>query len=391
MQRIILLGLIALAMSCAKPKNYDLVFLNAQVFDGYEDKGLVNIAINNDTIAAITLEEITGDSIIDASDKYIIPGIVNAHVHANSVDDLKEGYPLGILTLLNMHTGLEDRESEWKKLSKDSLGFSTLYGSGHAATAPGGHPTQFSPDMETINDSLSPDTWIEHRLAKDVDYIKIVRTNASMFGDPVPPTLSYEQIGKLIDLAHQKNLKAVVHTSTLEGMLEIAKYKPDGFVHMPSRKDEYPLSDEFYKTIAANDIFIVTTAGINLKPIEEMLPPDMAKWIRENIMSADEHSKVVKKMHDNGILIVAGTDSQEYQMDFGKDYYLELEIYKNAGLSNLDILKIATGNAAKAFNLPIGELKVGSKADFVILKANPLENIDNIKKVDQVWKNGKTF
>jgi imidazolonepropionase-like amidohydrolase len=77
-------------------------------------------------------------------------------------------------------------------------------------------------------------------------------------------------------------------------------------------------------------------------------------------------------------------------MDFGADYYLELSLYKMAGMSNLEILKAATGNAAKAFGLPIGELKIGSKASMVILNGNPIEDIENLKKVEQVWKNGKT-
>lgn len=61
-----------------------------------------------------------------------------------------------------------------------------------------------------------------------------------------------------------------------------------------------------------------------------------------------------------------------------------------AGLSNLEILKAATGNAAKAFEMPIGELLPGSKATFLVLNKNPLEDIMNIKTINQIWKNGKT-
>ncbi|MBO6871967.1 MAG: amidohydrolase family protein, partial [Balneola sp.] len=75
--------------------------------------------------------------------------------------------------------------------------------------------------------------------------------------------------------------------------------------------------------------------------------------------------------------------------DFGKDYFLELDLYQMAGLSNTEILKTATGNAAKAFNLPIGELSVGSKATFVVLNDSPLEDIANLQNIGEVWKNGK--
>lgn len=376
-------------IGCSKGPKYDIVIENVGLFDGYKDLGLVNMAINSDTIAAITNQKLASDSIVDATGKYIIPGLVNAHVHANTLEDLKAGYPLGVLTLLNMHTGLEDRELGWKSLTKDSIGFSTIYGAGHAATVPGGHPTQFSPNMETITDSISIEDWMEHRISKKVDYIKIIHTLGGWMGEPAVPTLSYEQIGGLIQNAHEKGYKAVVHAGEVEEMETIAKYNPDGFVHMLSMKKDYPIEDSYYKAISESGAFVVPTAGINLKPMDG-LPPFMLEWITNNLLDAKESAEIIKKMHDAGILIVAGTDAQEGQMNFGEDYFLELELYKMAGLSNLEVLKTATGNAAKAFDLPIGEIKTGSKATFVILNENPLSDLANLRKVEQVWKNGKT-
>lgn len=198
--------------ACNEPKKYDLIIKNVNVFNGYEELGLVNIAINGDTIAAITQQDIIGDSIIDASGKYIIPGLVNAHVHTNSIDHLKEGYPSGIMYLLNMHTGLEERERLWKEMSKDSVGYSVLYGSGHAATVPMGHPTQFSPGMETINDSISIQTWVDNRIASGADYIKVIGHSTSSglgwMDAPPAPSLTYNQIEQIIQYAHQKGKKS---------------------------------------------------------------------------------------------------------------------------------------------------------------------------------------
>jgi len=390
MNKLLFFSLIALIlMSCNKPPKYDLVIEKVNLFDGYEDLGTVNVAINDDTIAAITAKKLHAGSTIDGSGKFMIPGLVNAHVHANSLEDLKEGYPLGILTLLNMHTGLEEREIGWKTMTKDSIGFSTLYGAGHAATVPGGHPTQFSPDMETINDSLSVEDWINHRISKKVDYIKIVHTLGGWMDEPTAPTLDYDKIKRLIGLAHSNGFKAVVHVGEVEEMETIAKFKPDGFVHMLSMKKDIPVPDSYYTTISSSGAFVVPTAGINLKSMDG-LPPFMREWISNNLLDATESAEIIKKMYEAGILIVAGTDAQEGQMNFGEDYFLELELYKMAGLSNIEVLKTATGNAAKAFDLPIGEIKKGSKATFVLLNANPLNDLANLRKVEQVWKNGKT-
>ncbi len=181
---------------------YDFVIKNIGLFDGENDLGIVNICINGDSIAAISRESLDSDSIIDGTGKYIIPGLVNGHVHLISTTDLKESYRHGILADLNMHTGLEDRELKWKKISRDSAGYALLYGAGSAATVPGGHPTQLTPHMETINDSVSIQEWVDKRIANGVDYIKIIRENSPYFEFPGLPTLSYEQIKEIIDYAH---------------------------------------------------------------------------------------------------------------------------------------------------------------------------------------------
>jgi imidazolonepropionase-like amidohydrolase len=376
-------------IGCSNPDKYDLVIRNVGFFDGHQDMGVLHIAINDDTIAAISKADLIGDSVINGTDKYLIPGLVNAHVHASKIEHLQAGYPLGILAILNMHTGLEDREIEWKRIARDSVGFSTLYGSGHAATVPGGHPTQFSPGMETINDSLSIKEWVDHRIEKDVDYIKIIREHHEWMGYPALPTLPYKQIKQLTAYAQSKGYKVIVHATTIEEMVRIAAFKPDGFAHMPDYKEDYPVPESFYNALAESKAFMVTTGGISLKSMDGA-PPFIRQWIMTNLLDAVQRAEIIGKLHEHGVLLVAGTDAQEGQMNFSDDYYLELELYKMAGLSNKEILATATGNAAKAFNLPIGELHVGSKADMVLLAGSPLDDIDNLKRVEQVWKNGKT-
>ena len=389
MKKIFLFLLFAAWMvSCQDEPKYDLVIANVNLFDGHNDLGTVNIAINEDTIAKIAAEPMVGDSTVDATGKYIIPGLVNAHVHASSVEHLKQGFDLGIMYLLNMHTGLEERERTWKQWSKDSTGYSVLYGSGHAATVPGGHPNQFSPEMETINDSVSVEQWVDNRLAQEVDYIKIVRDNHEWMGYPALPTLSYEQIGEIITYAKSKGHRSVVHANTSEEMTRIAAYGPSGFVHMLDYSEDYPVAEEYFEVLAENNVFVIPTSGISLKPMDGA-PPFMVEWVSDNLLNAEQRAEVIKKYKEYGILLVAGTDAQEGQMDFGADYFLELKLYQMAGLSNLEILRTATGNAAQAFGLPIGEVSPGGAANFVLLSANPLENMENLRMVEQVWKNGK--
>ncbi|WP_157976099.1 amidohydrolase family protein [Lewinella sp. IMCC34191] len=360
---------------------------NAHLFDGYADRGTVSIGINADTIAVISEAELAGDSIVDAAGKFVLPGLVNAHVHVSRPEQLREGYARGILYLLNMHTGMEAREAEWKRNSRDAAGSSVLYGAGHAATVPGGHPTPFSPDMETISDSVPQTTWIDHRITAGADYIKIIHTERGWMGDPPGPSLSYPQIGEIIDAAYARGYKAVVHATSIEEMMEIAPYRPDGFVHMPDFRDNYPVPETYYATLRESGAFVVTTGGIALKPLEGA-PPFVAEWVTENLLDADQRAEIIRGYYENGIPLVAGTDAQEGQMDFGDDYFLELELYRMAGLPNETILRAATGNAAEAFGLPVGEVMEGGPATFLVLAGNPLDDLGHLRAVEQIWKNG---
>ena len=387
---LLILFSILFLIGCTAPIKYDIVIKNVGLFDGDIDRGIVNIGIRNDSIISISKEELLGDSLMDGTSKYIIPGMVNGHVHVSTLEELKESYSFGILANLNMHTGLEKRELEWKKMSKDTVGFPFLFGSGHAATVPGGHPNQFSPDMETINDSISIEQWVDNRIINGVNYIKIIRDNHSWMGRPPLPTLSYEQINQIIDYTHSKGYKAVVHAVHSNDFLEISRFKPDGFVHMWDYKENAQLKVEEYKMIAESGAFIVPTSGITLKSESMDLPPFVKSFFEENILSANERREIIKKIHDSGITIIAGTDAQQGQMNFGDDYYYELDLYKQAGLSNLEVLKTATGNAAKEFDIPVGIIEEGTKPNMLLLSGNPIENLDYLKQIEAIWKNGKT-
>ena len=161
-------------------------------------------------------------------------------------------------------------------------------------------------------------------------------------------------------------------------------------MHMLDYQEDFPVSDVYFTALSDCGAFVVTTGGMSLKNMESA-SFSMREWASNNLLDARQRSEIIKEMKEKGILIVAGTDAQEGQMDFGEDYFQELNLYQMAGFSNEEILKAATGNAAEAFGLPIGELKVGSKANMVMLSGNPLTDLKNLRLVEQVWKNGESL
>ena len=102
-----------------------------------------------------------------------------------------------------------------------------------------------------------------------------------------------------------------------------------------------------------------------------------------------ENLKVIKALYDAGIPIIAGSDTG--LIGYGLDR--ELELYVQAGMSPMAALQTATLNAARAMRLDgeSGTIQPGKRADLVLLNANPLDSISNIRRVDKVITEGRLY
>ena len=98
--------------------------------------------------------------------------------------------------------------------------------------------------------------------------------------------------------------------------------------------------------------------------------------------------RMVKKLYDNGIQIVAGTD-----LGSGYALHRELEIYNQAGIPAPEVLRIATLEAAQVMHMDrdFGSISPGKFADMILVNGDPTTNISDIRRIDVVIKNGQMF
>jgi imidazolonepropionase-like amidohydrolase len=101
--------------------------------------------------------------------------------------------------------------------------------------------------------------------------------------------------------------------------------------------------------------------------------------------------KNLKTLVDRGVRIAFGTDSGPPARFQGFFEHLELEMMVDAGLTPMQAIVSATGDAARCHRRAgqIGTLAPGAAADILILGANPLDNIRNTRTIEQVWIAGK--
>ncbi len=135
------------------------------------------------------------------------------------------------------------------------------------------------------------------------------------------------------------------------------------------------------------------------QPGVDRLPPVLAQRIRAmgtaGIDTATAHARlartlgVIGALYRAGVPVVAGTDEGVP----GFSVYREIELYAEAGMSPSDALRAASGTASRAMGMEgrVGTLEVGKAAELVVLDADPLTNIANVRTVRLVMKGGALY
>ena len=103
------------------------------------------------------------------------------------------------------------------------------------------------------------------------------------------------------------------------------------------------------------------------------------------------HMTIVKKLHKAGVTIICGTDGGIGVTIPGFSIHQELAFYKDAGLSNYEVLKTATVNASQTHSImnQLGTIEEGKIANLLLVDENPLINLSSLKKPTFIFVNGR--
>ena len=269
------------------------IIKNVKVFDGEAIIELTSVKVENGVITEIskTIKPLKQDGVIDGEGKTLIPALSNAHVHAWAPQSLTEAAKAGVLNVMDMH-GVEMYQFSMRQL-KDSTNYARYYVAGYAATAPEGHGTQYGFPVPTLTKPEDAKKFISDRVMANVDYIKIIV-------EPWKTTLDSETVAALVKEAHKAEKIAVAHISRLKDAVNVIENDVDGLVHI--WQDKTLEANQLKKLSESKSFFVIPTLLTTLEIFKSF------GVNREKYLTKAQLLTEVKKMHDVGVPILAGTD-----------------------------------------------------------------------------------
>ena len=399
-----------LAQSAPEAAVREQAWVGARIIDGSGKPALENatLLVRNGRIEAIgkKIKLPAGVERIDASGKTIIPGLINAHGHANDEAQLGKYLRDGITTVLSLGG---EKEFALRELCVKSP----------AGTVPHLYVAGIIQDSSTMPGAVTVKTPEEAR--KSVDSLvenkpDIVKVRVDDFLG-ARPKMTPEVYGAVIDEAHKKGLRTAAHVVLLDDAKGLLNAGVDYIAHSVRDRevDQEFISlmkkrHVFYSPTLTREVAVFTYAATpeffsdpffikeadygEMAKMQDPAHQDVvrkdasARWYKEHM---DIAMRNLKLLSDAGITIAMGTDSGGGPGRFqGYFEHMELEYEIKAGLTPMQALVSATGGAAKALNISkeLGTLEKGKQADFLVLSANPLNDIRNTRKIDSVWIGG---
>ncbi len=383
------------------------VIRNARVFDGHRVLGQEDVLVQDGKIEAVgkNLKVPPETKLIEASGETLLPGLIDSHTHAWG-DALKEAEIFGVTTELDMFTDVKFMQQTRKDQTEGKdLDWADLRSAGTLATAPGGHGTEYGIQFPTLTSPAEAQAWVDARIAEGSDYIKIIVDDASAYGGH-RPTLSMETVKALVEAAHKRGKLTVVHIGKQTDARAVIETGADGLAHLFA--DSAPEPD-FGKFAAAHHVFVVPTLtvleSVSGIPSGESLTTDanLAPYLTGDdatnlkrgfpkfpaTLSEKFAEETVAQLKAARVPILAGTDAPNPGTSHGASLHRELELLVRSGLTPSEALAAATSAPAATFHLDDrGVIAPGKRADLVLVKGDPTQDILATRNIVSVWKLG---
>ena len=376
----------------------------------------VTILVEDNKITAIgkDIEIPSNASILDLSDKTVLPGFIDAHTHimSDGVDDYgadlyKNSTPFRAIraaasvrkALWRGFTALRDVESEGtmytdvdvkKAIDMGIIPGPRLWVSTRGLSITGRYmPFGYSWELDLpagvqmVSGSEECLRAVREQVAHGADWIKIyadwpfyIDEDDGISGQT---NFTEEELSVMVNEAHRLGRKVAAHAISRNGIKAALDAGVDSIEHGCG------FDDELMAQAQAKGVYWCPT----LLVFEHSLSQEESQFLRQILQI---EYKALQKAHKRGLKIALGTDAGSYPWSVNQAKEFELLVTK-AGFSPMDAIKAGTSVAAELLGQSdkIGHLAPGMYADIVAVSGNPLEDVTALQHVVFVMKNGEIF
>lgn len=422
----------------------DLVVYGARVWDGtgaeLGDPAVLRVAAGR----IVSLEPLAGDvdvaaaaeasgvTAIDATGQFVIPGLINTHGHvggtwipgteveygAYAAAELARYARFGVATVASLGGDREAsfalRDASWGDGAAAGVdaaaGAGAAPGSAAAASSrarllvagpvvTGNTPEAAAEQVDAVA-AMGPD-WIKIRVDDNLgastkmspETYAAVIARAGEHGLRVASHLFYQEDAKGLLRAGTGMVAHSIRDEPVDDET-IGLFHETGVCYVPTLTREVSTYAYGERPAFFDDPFLMS--DVDSAQVARVSDPEQQARVRAS-GAAEAYGRALEVAQDNlrrlaeaGVPIAFGTDSGPLGRFQGYFEHLETELMAESGLSAEQILRSATGVAAGCLGRDdIGTLEPGRRADFVILRANPLEDIANLREIDGVWIGGR--
>lgn len=383
------------------------VLINCQLIDGVIKDVMNNayIIVEAENIVDIGVGEpklLEGDQILDCKGGYVLPGLIDAHVHLvwdgsedpqsvikhldqetivlRAYRHAKETLELGVTTVRDVASPQQSVLKLRNAINDKVLVGPTIISSGPAVCMTGGHVHYLGREADGPDEVRKA---VREVMKSGADLVKLMATGGiyTVGEEPGSVQLTVEEMRTAVEEAHKKNKKVAAHAEGLQGILNCLEVGVDTIEH-----GIYANEEALQKMKEQGTYLVPTMVVMKRLAVDERIP----EWALEKAKHVVEpHQEMLENAIRIGVKIATGTDcgSPVTPPSF---YFDELLIMEDAGMPAIDVIHASTRVAAECLGLTDrGVLAVGNKADLLVVESNPLADLRVLKAEKKVMKNGE--